>query len=78
MLDRSKIVLVPILVVVAGWYIALGSAQAQTAGDAVRGSTLAESWCASCHIIDPKGTGRAVDLAPAFPPIASDPKKTPG
>jgi mono/diheme cytochrome c family protein len=58
--------------------VASGTLKAQTAGDAVRGAALAESWCQTCHIIDKKGTGQSVDPAPAFPLIASDPKKTPG
>ena len=56
----------------------LGVAQAQTRGDSMRGFALAESWCVSCHIIDKKGTGRAIDPAPPFPLIAGDPRKTPG
>lgn len=54
------------------------SAVAQGSGDRIRGEALAESWCQSCHIIDKRGTGRAVDPAPPFPMIASDPGKTPG
>lgn len=50
--------------------------EAQTGGDAVRGASLAGKWCQSCHITDRRGTGSAVDPAPPFPTIASDPKKT--
>ena len=52
------------------------TANAQASGDKIRGAALAESWCVSCHIIDKRGTGRAVDPAPPFPLIANDPKKT--
>jgi mono/diheme cytochrome c family protein len=64
--------------VIAGFFLLSVGVQAQTGGDAMRGSSLAESWCQSCHIIDQRGTGRAVDPAPPFPMIANDPKKTPG
>ena len=58
--------------------MAATAANAQMAGDALRGSALAESWCTSCHVIDNRGTGKTVDLAPPFTRIANDPKKTAG
>ena len=77
MSQLSKFLLTTIMVVATSLYLATGSAQAQKSGDAMRGSTLAESWCKSCHIIDKRGTGTAMDSAPPFPVIAHDPKKTP-
>lgn len=50
-------------------------AAAQT-GDPHRGHTLAQSWCASCHIIDRRGGGRTADAAPPFPAIADNPGRT--
>ena len=47
------------------------------AGDAHRGSALAQSWCAGCHVIDARGGGRSADNAPPFPVIAADKSKTP-
>lgn len=61
-----------------GLGVVLVSANAHARGDKIRGAALAESWCQSCHIIDKKGTGRAIDQAPAFPVIANDPRKSPG
>lgn len=58
--------------------LAAGAASAQTVGDASRGLAIAESWCASCHIIGPNATGQSVDAAPPFPMIAADPAKTTG
>lgn len=63
--------------VVAG-FVAFGSAPARAqAGDSHRGSALAQSWCASCHVIDSNGAGRSSDNAPPFPVIAADKSKTP-
>ena len=68
---------IAVVVIAVSWMV-LASAAAQQKGDYIRGAALAESWCQSCHIIDKRGTGRAVDPAPPFPMIASDPGKTPG
>ena len=62
----------------AALILAAGTASAQPAGDASRGLAIAESWCASCHIIDLKSTGRSVDAAPPFAKIAADPTRTTG
>ena len=57
---------------------AFGSAPAfAQAGDAHRGSALAQSWCAGCHVIDSRGGGRSADNAPPFPVIATDKAMTP-
>ena len=57
---------------------AFGSAPAfAQAGDAHRGSALAQSWCAGCHVVDNRGAGRSADNAPPFPMIAADKSKTP-
>ena len=63
---------------VAGFLATGGTAGAQATGDAMRGASLAESWCVACHVVDNKGTGRTVDLAPPFARVANDPRKTPG
>ena len=68
---------IAVAAIAASW-MAIASAAAQESGDRIRGAALAESWCQSCHIIDKRGTGRAIDPAPPFPSIASDPGKTPG
>lgn len=57
-------------------YLIPADAHAQKSGNPMRGAALADSWCSSCHIIDKKGGGNAVDPAPPFPVIANDPKKT--
>lgn len=44
------------------------SAVAHAAGDAARGRVLANTWCASCHLVGPNGSGK--DTAPPFPQIA--------
>ena len=66
------------LTVSGGLVLAAASARAQMQGDAMRGASLAESGCVACHVVDNKGTGHTVDLAPPFVRIANDPKKTPG
>jgi len=63
---------------VAGFLATATAARAQMAGDAMRGASLAESWCVACHVVDNKGTGRTVDLAPPFARVANDPQKTSG
>ena len=45
------------------------------AGDAQAGSALAQSWCKSCHVVGPRGSG--TDAVPSFAAIASDPTLTP-
>jgi mono/diheme cytochrome c family protein len=73
-----KIGSVAVLAVMGGLFLTAAGANAQSAGDAMRGASLAESWCVACHVVDNKGTGRTVDLAPPFPRIANDPQKTRG
>lgn len=72
----SKIRLTPIFAGILGFFVAICPAQGQTVGDAARGDALANSWCTSCHIIDERGTGTAIDPAPSFPQIAKDAAKT--
>ena len=45
--------------------------------DVQRGHEIADRWCASCHIVDNKGTGTAADRAPPFPELSADLTKTP-
>ena len=52
-----------------------GSVLAQDTGNAARGALLAQSWCASCHIIDNAGTGQSVEAARPFPNMAKDPTR---
>ena len=77
MVPHSRHYFTVIILLAAGFYLASANARAQGMGDAMRGATLAESWCSACHIIDKRGTGTTVDPAPPFPLIANDPKKTP-
>ncbi len=58
--------LVAVLVAVM---VFVGPAMARD-GDAGRGRELAKRWCATCHVIDVRGTGIAVDPAPPFPSMA--------
>lgn len=58
-------------------FLCSGNIAAQYLGDAARGASLAESWCVSCHIIDRRGTGHAVDHAPPFTAIAGNSSKSP-
>lgn len=56
--------------------LAQGSAaQAQQQGDARRGKALAETWCASCHLVGEEAARSGTDRAPPFPAIARDPAK---
>lgn len=48
--------------------IVLSATTVHAAGDPARGQALANIWCASCHLVDPNGTGK--DTAPPFPKIA--------
>ena len=43
------------------------------AADAKRGATLAQTWCASCHMISPVQTRGDADV-PSFASIAKRPK----
>jgi mono/diheme cytochrome c family protein len=44
--------------------------------DPERGGELAERWCASCHVINTGGEGRAAERAPSFPKLARDKTKS--
>ena len=50
--------------------------QAAHAADAQAGRALAESWCASCHVIGEAGQSSASDAAPTFASIANRPDAT--
>jgi mono/diheme cytochrome c family protein len=48
------------------------TSEATIAADADHGSTLAQRWCASCHVVS--GTQRrGTDIAPSFASIAERP-----
>ena len=49
---------------------------AGSVGDSERGLQLARHWCASCHLVEGRGTGS--DVAPPFSAISRDPSLTPG
>ena len=49
--------------------ISFPTIEAQAAGNAQAGHTLARLWCSSCHVVDESGAGR--DTAPPFATIAS-------
>jgi mono/diheme cytochrome c family protein len=53
-----------------------GGAAAQQ-GDVQRGRVLAQTWCASCHIVAGDAARAGADKAPPFPVIARDPAKGP-
>lgn len=44
--------------------------------DPQRGGELAERWCASCHVINTEGKGKAAKRAPSFPALAEDKTKS--
>jgi len=51
-------------------------AAAQAPGDAEAGRRLAETWCASCHMVAPGGRGPATDATPDFAAVAAMPSTT--
>jgi len=63
------------IVVTAMGGLLSGNVFAQEAGNAARGALLAQTWCASCHIIDNAGTGQSVEAARPFPNMAKDPTR---
>lgn len=67
--------LLPAAAIAAAVCLSAGQAPAQDTGNAARGAAMAESWCASCHIIDARGTGQSVEAARPFPVIAKDPTR---
>lgn len=60
-------------VLAAALLAGLTAPSAAQTGDAYRGAALAQAWCASCHVVDRQGTGRAADMAPPFPAVAGKP-----
>lgn len=76
MVRQFRSVLSTIQIVLVGFCLVTGQAQAQTNGDAMRGADLADSWCKTCHIIDNRSGGVTVDPAPSFPAIANNPNRT--
>jgi mono/diheme cytochrome c family protein len=50
---------------------------AQDIGDVGAGRHLAQTWCASCHVVDPAATRGVDNGAPAFTAIARMPSTTP-
>ena len=61
--------------------VALVSVQATLAAaqpvDIGRGRALAETWCATCHVIDREQTSPVPAGPPSFPALAEDPAVTP-
>jgi mono/diheme cytochrome c family protein len=53
------------------------SAMAQDLGDAAAGHRLAETWCASCHVIDRVAKSGTSTGAPPFPAVARMASVTP-
>jgi mono/diheme cytochrome c family protein len=51
-------------------------AAAQQVGDPAAGRRLAETWCSTCHVIEPGASGPASDAVPTFPSIARMPSAT--
>ena len=55
--------------------VATASLTPAAAGDPHAGKALALTWCKSCHVVGPGGSG--TDAVPSFPAIASDSTLTP-
>jgi len=52
------------------------NAHAQGRPDAAAGATLAQNWCASCHLVTPAQKSAAAAGAPSFMALARDPAMT--
>jgi len=61
------------LLVVCCAFVALGPSPS-LAADAAGGKTIAERWCASCHLVEREQKGAATDQAPPFASIARMPE----
>ncbi len=61
-----------LLAMALGW-----SAAGQDIGDPVAGRGLAEKWCNSCHVVDPKARDAVSTGAPAFTAVARMSSATP-
>jgi len=48
----------------------LRSVAAQEIGDVTAGRKLAETWCSSCHVVDPTAQRGSSNAAPTFATIA--------
>jgi mono/diheme cytochrome c family protein len=57
--------------------IAIQSAAAQDIGDLAAGRQLAQTWCSSCHQVDPAQQRGVDNGVPAFIAIARMPSTTP-
>jgi len=61
----------------AAFVLLLAGEAAAQQGDVQRGRVLAQSWCASCHIVAGDAARTGADKAPPFAVIARDPQKGP-
>lgn len=61
----------------AAFVLLLADGAAAQQGDAQRGRALAQTWCASCHIVVGGAARAGDDVAPPFAAIARDPAKGP-
>lgn len=59
-MQRAAIAFLPLLVICTAGLA--GSALAQ--GDVVNGKSIAERWCASCHVVSPEQTTAMADVPP--------------
>lgn len=68
---RLGVFLVVALFATCSRSIPIAIAQAAEHGDAGQGRILAQTWCSSCHAVEPGATRRSGDTAPALAAIAA-------
>ena len=73
---RTGLIALPLLGTVL-LAISLRVATAQVIGDAAAGHDLAQTWCSTCHVIDPAPRHASDMAAPSFAAIAAMPSTTP-
>jgi mono/diheme cytochrome c family protein len=73
MLDAPDRMLRNLLLVGSCAFVALGSTPS-LAVDMVEGKTIAERWCASCHLVEREQKSAITDQAPPFASIARMPE----
>ncbi len=62
---------------ISAWAATPTAAMAQDAGDVSAGRHLAQTWCSSCHVVDPVSQRRVDNGAPAFTAVAAMSSTTP-
>lgn len=73
---RTAVITIPLLTALALVTVPVRAA-AQDEGDATAGRRLAETWCSSCHVVDPALHHGSDNGAPAFSAVAAMSSTTP-